>query len=622
MRKKYLDVVDLIDLSDKNINEIDLSIYNRYQKIKYKCQDCGEDIIKSRASFERNFLCDTCRRKAIFKKGVLRKGKYPYQAEPFDLRNQDLKNINFSLYTKEQLLLVTCPQCGGDIRRKKVTFNLTHLCRSCSVKNGNTEEVKEQRAQTNLKKYGVRNISQNKDVYAKGLKTKEERYGNPYFSNPEQTKQTKLEKYGDTTYNNKEQAAQTKLERYGDPHFVNVEKGKLTKLKKYGDPNYNNRQQFKQTCAERFGVPRPPTFKYEFQNEKFDSSWELAFWIFYKDHGALIEHEPIALEYIYNDEVHHYSPDFRIDNVLYEIKGSQFFDNGKMVCPFDRSLDDAYDAKYQCMIKNNVVIISNDTIMPYLDYVNSTYTSDFLSLFKTNLPFPYLNEDLQNKNDYGLIHHFHKSIYYASRKGCKSPYEAWKDKDLVLKSALNRLKYVKSCKPLDIVQGFNVAKIAPKVSIFKPSLAERLIKMYLNNYNQIFDPFSGFSGRMIGTMNSSKQYIGQDINEDHVRESNEIIQYKNYVNCQVIQQDILTDSNKSYECLFTCPPYGGKEHWNENNDEIEKSCDEWMDICLEKYKCKKYLFVVDQTEKYKDYIVETIENKSHFGSNIELVILI
>lgn len=85
---------------------------------------------------------------------------------------------------------------------------------------------------------------------------------------------------------------------------------------------------------------------------------------------------------------------------------------------------------------------------------------------------------------------------------------------------------------------------------------------------------------------------------------------------------ILTDTPKSFETLFTCPPYGGKEHWNENNDEIEKSCDEWIDICLEKYDCKKYLFVVDKTEKYSHYIVEQIENKSHFGSNKELVLLI
>ena len=37
---------------------------------------------------------------------------------------------------------------------------------------------------------------------------------------------------------------------------------------------------------------------------------------------------------------------------------------------------------------------------------------------------------------------------------------------------------------------------------------------------------------------------------------------------------------------------------------------------------QKYLFVIDMTDKYKDSIVETIENKSHFGINTEYVILI
>jgi tRNA G10 N-methylase Trm11 len=144
----------------------------------------------------------------------------------------------------------------------------------------------------------------------------------------------------------------------------------------------------------------------------------------------------------------------------------------------------------------------------------------------------------------------------------------------------------------------------------------------LNEYSEIFDPFSGFSGRLIGAQNCNKKYIGQDINEMHVSESNEIIAYKNYTKAVVTLQDILTDTPHDYECLFTCPPYGGKEHWNGNNDEVEKTCDEWIDICLEKYKCKKYLFVVDKTEKYKDKIVETITNKSHFGTNEEMVILI
>jgi hypothetical protein len=54
----------------------------------------------------------------------------------------------------------------------------------------------------------------------------------------------------------------------------------------------------------------------------------------------------------------------------------------------------------------------------------------------------------------------------------------------------------------------------------------------------------------------------------------------------------------------------------------KRSCDDWIDICINNFKCKKYLFVVDNTEKYRDYIVDIIENKSHLNKNKEYVILI
>ena len=79
-------------------------------------------------------------------------------------------------------------------------------------------------------------------------------------------------------------------------------------------------------------------------------------------------------------------------------------------------------------------------------------------------------------------------------------------------------------------------------------------------------------------------------------------------------------STGEYEALFTCPPYNDKENWNENIKNL--SCDEWIDICLSHFNCKKYLLVVDKTEKYKDFVIEKIENNSHFNTNKEKIILI
>ena len=80
------------------------------------------------------------------------------------------------------------------------------------------------------------------------------------------------------------------------------------------------------------------------------------------------------------------------------------------------------------------------------------------------------------------------------------------------------------------------------------------------------------------------------------------------------------ENNKRTNSGLTCPPYGNKEHWN--NNEVIKSCDDWIDECINRYICDYYLFVVDKTTKYHYNIVETIINKSHFGSNNEYVVLI
>ena len=91
------------------------------------------------------------------------------------------------------------------------------------------------------------------------------------------------------------------------------------------------------------------------------------------------------------------------------------------------------------------------------------------------------------------------------------------------------------------------------------------------------------------------------------------------LNATVECKDIFTSTGE-YECLFTCSPYNLKEIWNENESNL--SCDEWIDECLKRFKCKRYIFVVDNTEKYKDKVVEELTNSSHFGVNNELLIVI
>ena len=252
---------------------------------------------------------------------------------------------------------------------------------------------------------------------------------------------------------------------------------------------------------------------------------------------------------------------------------------------------------------------------PYPHYSNSQLKEDYENL---------VNRDYKPGQKFGtyIANEFHKSIWKASVKGKKSPYEAWHDEGLMTKLIRNRLIYSSSPEitPEVLRRGLSPSRIAPRVSLFNPALAKYLISKYLNEYDTIFDPFSGFSGRLLGTCSLGKKYIGSDIDEDHVRESQSIIDYFG-LDGIVEVKDVL-ESSGEYPCLFTCPPYGDKERWNEKNDLIEKSCDEWIQECMQRFDCRRYLFVVDETECFKDDIVEEIDNSSHLGKGKEYVVLV
>lgn len=255
----------------------------------------------------------------------------------------------------------------------------------------------------------------------------------------------------------------------------------------------------------------------------------------------------------------------------------------------------------------------HSTNFPYPEYDLEQLHKSFTNLCTKDIK-PLANTGLD------IVSQFHKSIWDCNVRGCKSPIEAWDDDNLMLKVIDNRLKFLKTdhLSVSHLRNGLSIAKIAPKVSIFRPALAKYLINKYLANIDTIFDPCMGFSGRMLGAAAAKKHYIGVDINSITVSEADKINKLFN-LNANLSCDDSLYTCGK-YECVFTCPPYGNKEHWHQDIEEL--SADEWITTILSNYDCNEYLFVVDHTELYSKFIMEEIENRSHFGSNNEKVVYI
>lgn len=115
---------------------------------------------------------------------------------------------------------------------------------------------------------------------------------------------------------------------------------------------------------------------------KFDSSWELAVFIWLKDHNIEFGYQPKNPEFWYFDELgkkHRYFPDFKIKDKIVEIKGDNAFTSSGY--PLKNGWLD-WSCKHRCMLENGILIWKRKEVQRFLDYVNEKYGVGYLKKFK------------------------------------------------------------------------------------------------------------------------------------------------------------------------------------------------------------------------------------------------
>ena len=96
-----------------------------------------------------------------------------------------------------------------------------------------------------------------------------------------------------------------------------------------------------------------------------DSSWELAFVIYHKDHNVSIERCSEIRTYEYQNQTKKYFPDFVVNSKIYEIKGYE-----------------TEQSKAKQIFNPDIILIDKISIKPYLDYTIENYTKDFIQLYE------------------------------------------------------------------------------------------------------------------------------------------------------------------------------------------------------------------------------------------------
>lgn len=298
---------------------------------------------------------------------------------------------------------------------------------------------------------------------------------------------------------------------------------------------------------------------------------------------------------------------------------------------------------------------------------------------KEGFPFPTLNP-LKLKESYlklcglhssvskgsttgvDILRHFHQSIYAYRSGDTPSLLDAWKDDEVLRKIIKNRVLYsgVKIAKgkafitPQTVVLGLNQAKVAAKISLFRPALARYLIEKYLGDREYIYDAFNGFLGRALGAGSLGKKYRGGDINQTTIDEVSAGckflgIDYKGIINDAWNSpiEDKFGDVDFSKVGMLTCSPYGvgkhevelelsngtkykvftdssigAKESWNDSFTDNVYTYD-WVErtILLNPH-INRFVFVLDKPGQFQEFVAEEIITDTVFALVKEYVLVI
>lgn len=459
-----------------------------------------------------------------------------------------------------------------------------------------TNEYKERVKHTSLEKYGVEHHLQSKEVISKRIETVRDKYGSDNVFSSE---------YG------KAKVKETLMERYG---VINPSQNPESKTKATRNARYSKLEEHVKEILDNYSIE----YIYHYVIRKDDLSHEFDFYI--PKYNLLIDADGLYYHaYLDDPDGGRVREDY--DEVRLKLVPEGFIFQVVVETNEEKQIKE---------LMSTLVSIDGDLLkydsklfewcrsipFPYPSYTDKRLFSDWNHLQN------YFNDTYipQCRIGLSLIKQFHRSIYECHVGTNLSPLEGWYDDDKLKQVIKNRLIYRNNVDPSKILAGFSVSKTCPSVSIFNPILARYLTLKYLNCFDTVFDPFSGFSGRLLGVTSCGKHYVGQDINARTINECSDIISLLNLSSvAKVSRKDILSSSG-NYQCLLTCPPYNKKEIYG--SETVFKSCDEWIDECLNRFDCERYVFVIDKTEKYSKYITETISSDSHFNKTLEYVVVI
>lgn len=200
--------------------------------------------------------------------------------------------------------------------------------------------------QNNLDRYGVKNVFQTDFVKSKSKQTCLIKYGTEYVSSSKEFRT---------------QVKTTVQAKYGVQNISQVSDIK----KKKSSTCYNHFRVY-----NNLDIPGARHQQWYYSNDiVFDSFPELCFYLYYRADDIFIEREPETFKFYLNNTEYHYTPDFRVEEKLVELKGGHLVNSaGFWINPFTNSeqAQEIAKARQKCAIANGVKILYESDYKKYI----------------------------------------------------------------------------------------------------------------------------------------------------------------------------------------------------------------------------------------------------------------
>lgn len=224
--------------------------------------------------------------------------------------------------------------------------------------------------------------------------------------------------------------------------------------------------------------------------------------------------------------------------------------------------------------------------VPYPYYTDSVLLKSYDKLQRMNCNDKYHTLDINSRLGDLIIHHFHQSLW-------ENVIPIWND-DNELKRLISSNIIDKTY--LDINKVFlSFIDTQLVYNILSPAIIKMIINKYINDCKCIYDPNCKYGEIILGSISCNKKIRFHSDNEFLIENNNMINFLREY--------EIKFDIDNDFDCIFT-----------------NVSDDEEIDNFINKYKCEKYLFITESTNKYVSYIKETFKFKYKVNDKFLIII--